>query len=29
MLFHIAEASLIASQVAEYALPILFYRRGV
>jgi hypothetical protein len=29
MLFHIAVASLIASQVAEYALTILFYRRGV
>jgi uncharacterized membrane protein len=29
MLFHIAVASLIASQVAEYALTIIFYRRGV
>jgi len=29
LLFHIAVASLIASQVAEYALTILFYRRGV
>ncbi len=29
LLFHIAVASLIASQVAEYALTILFYRRGM
>jgi uncharacterized membrane protein len=29
MLFHIAVASLITSQVSEYALTILFYRRGV
>ena len=28
MLFHIAVASLIAGQLAEYALTILFYRRG-
>ncbi|MFC6198494.1 hypothetical protein [Ponticaulis profundi] len=28
LLFHIIVASLIASQIAEYALTILFYRRG-
>ena len=28
LLFHIAVGSLIASQVAEYVLTILFYRRG-
>ena len=28
-LFHIAFASLIISQIAEYGLPILLYRRGV
>lgn len=29
MLFHIAFGSLMASQIAEYALQIWFYRRGV
>ena len=29
LLFHIIVASLIASQIAEYALTIFFYRRGV
>ena len=28
MLFHIIVVSLIVSQIAEYALTILFYRRG-
>ena len=28
MLFHIIVASLIASQIAEYVLTILYYRRG-
>ena len=28
MLFHIVVVSLIASQIAEYALTIFFYRRG-
>ncbi|MAI90118.1 hypothetical protein [Ponticaulis sp.] len=29
LLFHIIVGSLIASQIAEYVLTILFYRRGV